>query len=268
MSHNRYTKPLFQPPSRSPNGVNTNERLSIKGLYGLPDPTRWVSDYSDFVSGDLAGKWAAVLAVGSSTIAQTAGDGGQILFTSGASQNDAASLVKTATTGQNFTFDVTRGFIYEARFQVDDGNLATIGMGFTTTATGPFSYTDGFTIQKVGGATAFTFETQVGSVKTTSASLGLPTTWVMPTATMVTAGFAYKGATSVSAAGVVQYEFLIQIDLNDGIGGRQSSVRVPATAFPANTVKLMPTIGVLASSAVSRTMNVDYVFAAKERFNA
>lgn len=267
MAHNRYTKPLFQPPSRSPNGLGTHERIAIKGLYGLPDPARWVTDYSDFVSGDLASKWAAVLAVGSSTIAQTGGDGGQILFTTGASQNDAASLVKTATTGQNFTFDVTRGFIYEARFQVDDGNLATIGMGFTTTATGPFSYTDGFTIQKAGGATSFKFETQVGSAKTTSAVLGQPTTWVMPTAVMVTAGFAYKGVQTL-VNGVVNYEFLVQIDLNDGVGARQSAILVPASAFPANTVKLMPTIGVLASSAVSRTMNVDYVFAAKDRFNA
>lgn len=267
MPTHSYVKPLFKAPDRSPNGIGVHGRANMKGQFGLPDPASWIVDFSEFVSGDLASKWAAVLAVGTSTIAQTAGDGGQILFTTGASSNDAASLVKTATTGQNWAFDITRGFFLEARFQVDDGNLAGFGLGMAVTATGPFSYTSGFMINKPGGGTVFNFETNVASSKTTSSSLGSPTNWACPTATWVTLGFGYKGENRQNN-GTTEYAFVVQCDLNDGNGPQQQTIFAAASLFPANTVNLHPTIGVLDSSGVARTMKVDYITVAKERFNA
>lgn len=259
-------KPLFKAPNRSPNGVGTNLKNDVKGQFGMPDPTKWTVDYCDFVAGDLAAKWAAVLAVGAGASAQLAGDGGLVTLINSAAGSDKTSLVKTATVGQNWTFDTTRGFIMEARFSTDDATNASIAVGMATTATDGFTYTDGFMILKPAAATSFKFEAQVGSSKTTSAVLGQPTTWVMPVTKQVTVGFAYKGITQ-SINGVVNFEFLVQVDLNDALGPRQQSIQMPATKFVANTVNLMPVIGVLNGTAAARTITVDYVMVAKEKFN-
>lgn len=262
MPNAKVVKPLFKNPSRSPNGIGTVLKEDIKGKYGRPDPSQWMTDYCDFVSGDLAAAWAAALVVGTGTATQLAGDGGLVTIVNSAASGDTTSLVKTAATGQNFAWATNRGLIFEARASVDSGTLGNMGAGLVPTGQSFDTFTtSGFVLQWNGTNWVFTSK-GAGTTAITIPTAQIPA----PVAsTQVTFGFAYKGTQTV-VNGVTTYEFVIQVDLNDGNGMRQYNAQIPSTSIGASN--LMPTIGVKNNSAVARTCNVDYVFAAKERFNA
>jgi len=258
MPNAKVVKPLFNRPDRSPNGIGTNYREDIKGLYGQPDPTQWHTFFEDFDFLPATSKLTAVV-VGTGAGVITALDGGQLVITNSAAGSDATSYNATVST---FSPASNRSLIAEAKFEVDDVTNAHAGLAMCPSASTPFTYTEGIAIRKIAGANTFTIE--VKKAGTTAATLAFGGVGCTAN-TQFTVGFAYKGPSpgQATALGAGQ-EFLFKLDLNDGNGPRYQSLWVPTANIPTNL--LGPSVGVLNNTAVARVMRLDYVFAAKDRF--
>lgn len=260
----KVVKPLFKNPDRSPNGMGTVFKEDIKGKFGMPDPTQWSVIFDDFygkTSGNLdtLGLWISTV-TGTGTAVYAAQEGGIVTITNSAANNDATTISKNA----GYTWATNRGLVFEAKLEVDDATNAHFAVGMVLAAGTAASYTDGITIRKAAAGTSFVLEAKKNGATTYSVTLASGgSNLVCPAATQITLGFAYKGATQV-IGGVTYYELLWQVDLNDGNGPRQGSLLVPSTSV--TTAALSPTVSVVNGTAAARTVKVDYVFAAKERF--
>jgi len=254
MPNAKVVKVLFQKPDRSPNGLGTNYKDDIKGLYGQPDPTQWHIWFEDFDFAPATTKWVPQLVGAGSVNAVTTGlDGGQNTITNSAAANDLTANTALAAT---FLPDTKRSLIAECKFEVDDVTNAHFGLALCPAASNPFTYSEGIAIRKILSANTFTIEVKKAGTTSAAAAFGGVGLTVN---TQATIGFAYKGV--ITSAG---QEFLFKLDLNDGNGPRYQSLFVPTANVP--TALLAPSWGVLNSTAVARTAKVDYVFAAKDRF--
>ena len=250
----KVVKRLFMPPDRSPNGIGTQYREDIKGLFGQPDPGQWHVKWDDFDSTLVAAQWTPVLVgAGSVNATTTAADGGINTMTNSAAGSDATSNVQTTA---SFLPDPKRSLIAEAKFEVDDATNAHYGLALAAGGLTPFSYTEGIAIRKASGGTTFVIEVKKAGTTSATAAFGGA---VCPVNTQVTVGFAYKGVATTAGQ-----EFLFKLDLNDGNGPRYQSLFVPTANIPTTILGLA--YGVLNGTAVARTAKTDYVFAAKDRF--
>jgi hypothetical protein len=259
MPNARVVKPLFNRPDRSPNGITTNYREDIKGLFGQPDPTQWHVWFEDFDYAAATTKWVPQLVGAGSVNAVTTGlDGGQNTITNSAAGNDLTANTALAAT---FLPASNRSLIAECKFEVDDATNAHFGFALCPANVNPFTYSEGIAIRKILSANTFTIE--VKKAGTTAATLAFNGVGLVAN-TQVTVGFAYKGPGPSFGTNALGQEFLFKLDLNDGNGPRYQSLFVPTANIPTNL--LAPSWGVLNSTAVARTAKVDYVFAAKDRF--
>src|SRR5688500_1063539 len=88
-------------PARFPSGVTTVESTDPLGQFGLPDPTKWHTYFNDFDT-FVAGDWTITTTeagAGSATEALTDADGGVLLVTNDAADNDADFFQKV---GESF----------------------------------------------------------------------------------------------------------------------------------------------------------------------
>jgi len=259
MPNARVVKSLFNKPDRSPNGIGTNYREDIKGLYGRPDETQWHTFFEDFDYLPATAKFTAVLVGAGSVNATTTGqDGGVNTLTNSALINDATSNIQATA---NFLPDSKRSLIAECKFEVDDVTNAHFGFGMVAGGLTPFTYTEGIAIRKIAGANTFTIE--VKKAGTTAATLAFAGVGLIVN-TQVTVGFAYKGPGPSYGTSATGQEFLFKLDLNDGNGPRYQSLFVPTANVPTSLLGVA--YGVLNTTAAARTAKVDYVFAAKDRF--
>ena len=253
MPNARVVKVLFPKPDRSPNGIGTNYKDDIKGLFGQPDPTQWHTWFEDFDYADIVGKLILVKVGTGMAVTTTGVDGGVITITNSAAGSDATSV--NALTS-SFAPATNRSLIAECKAQVDDVTNAHFGFSLCPAASTPFTYTEGIAIRKIAGANTFTIE--VKKAGTTSATLAFNSAGVTA-ATQFTVGFAYKGVQTTAGQ-----EFVFKLDLNDGNGPRYQSLFVPTANVP--TALLGASVGVLNNTAVARVALVDYMFVAKDRF--
>lgn len=257
MPNAKTVKWLFKAPDRSPNGINTNYREDIKGLFGMPDPTQWHVFFEDFDFLPATNKFTNTVVGTGTSVTTTGQDGGIATIVNSAANNDATSMGQTTP---NFLPENSRSLIYEAKFEVDSATLAHAGAGLIATSNtlSPFTYTEGIAIRKPSGGSTFTIEVKKAGTTSASSAFGGVS---CPVNTQIVVGFAYKGNGDASGK-----EFVFKLDLNDGNGPRYQSLYVPTANIP--TALLGASVGVLNGSAVARTMKVDYVFAAKDRFFA
>lgn len=224
-----------------PGGVTTAQITDPLGKFIFPDPTKahvYFNDFDTYVAGD----WTITTTeagAGSATEALTNADGGVLLITNAAGDNDRDFFNKV---GESFLFATGKQVWFEARFKVSDATQSDWVMGLQITDTTPLDVTDGVFFQKDDGDTNIDFHVEKNGTATTSTAVG-----TNADDTYVRAGFYYDGASAVKA-------FI------DGV-----HVDTLAVTNLPDDEELTISFGIQNGAAAAKTMSVDYIFAAKER---
>ncbi len=229
-------------PTRFPGGLNTTRPHRAMAMQGQPDPSRFITDYDDFLT-YLATNWAITLVGAGGTKALIAGNGGLLSVANSAAGIDSTYYQRPVG---SFLMVANKRTFFKARFSVDDATLADIQFGLIGIDTTPADATDGIFFRKAAGSTAIqVFVRKDGTTgSSTIANVGTMTTGFVEFA------FHYDGKSEV--------EFFFN-DVRVG-----SITNVLATTFLPDAL-LATSFGILNGSAVARTLVVDYILAAQER---
>ncbi|MBE16552.1 MAG: hypothetical protein Unbinned6354contig1000_15 [Prokaryotic dsDNA virus sp.] len=224
-------------PTRFKGGITTAAKADPLGEFILPDMTKAHIYFNDF-DHYLAADWT-VTEVGVATQALTNADGGVLLITNAAADDDSSFSQKV---GESFKAESGKKMWFEARLKVSDATQSDWVVGLQITDTTPLDVTDGIYFQKDDGDTNIDFHVEKNNTATSSAAIG-----TNADDTYVRVSFYYNGVDEVVA-------------FVDGV--RKASVAV--TNLPDDE-ELTVSFGIQNGEAVAKTMSVDYILAAKER---
>lgn len=233
-------------PTRFPGGVTTARKSAALGNFGLPDPTGWHTFFNDF-DAYIAAMWT-VTAVGAGTAALTNLDGGALLLTNAAADNDSIQLQKV---GESFALTAGKRAFFKARFKVSDAIQSDLVMGLCVTdttlmgATAGAGVTDGIFFSKDDGVATLDVQCQKNATTGQTRAAAIAT---LANDTFLTVGWAYDGK------GEVAY-FVNDVQIGALAG---TSAYLPDTTLTVS-------FGIMNGEAVAKTMTVDYFFAAVER---
>ena len=224
--------------TRFPNGLtNVGEDSPFADL-AMPAPTlfhTYMEDFDYYTAGD----WTVTETDAGATQALADGDGGLLLITNTAADNDLVALQKK---GNSFTFSSGKRLFFEARFKVSDATQSDLVMGLQVTDTTPLAVANGvFFIKNDGAATVNLVLTKAGT-STTNSSVA-----TMANDTFIRLGFFYDGSAMTYFV--------------DGVNTGTSVV----TNLPLSTTNLTVSFAIQNGEAAAKTMTVDYIFVAKER---
>lgn len=245
-------------PTRFTSGVTQDASYQPLGQIGIPDPFFYASYEDDFLP-YLAGNYTVTAATGSAAaVAATnaATSGGRIVLSSTGVISDFVSLQQPVA---NFAYLAGNKLAYLARINLDNATLSSMIAGLMQTTVTPFgTITNGYTFKKASGGTAITFTVTSGSA--TQATVTLPS--VAVAGADIDLGFVVDRLGNVN---IFCGSNLIGAKRQDfAVLGPQA--KIYATSIAAQpTGGLNPTIAVQASTAVIRTMTVDFQLAAQER---
>lgn len=233
-------------PTRFTNGVATVSKAAPLGFYGLPDPTEWHTYFNDFDT-YTAGDWT-VTEVGTGTRALTDIDGGALLITNAAADNDANQFQKV---GESFLLAAGKRAFFKARFKVSDATQSDFLIGLAvldTTLQGSVDgagVTDGIFFSKDDGDALLDVQVQKNATTGQVRAAGVAT---VVADTFLTVAWAYDGK------GEVAY-FVNDVQLGT----------LAATSAYLPDTELTVSFAMQNGEAVAKTMTVDYIFAANER---
>ena len=224
--------------TRFPFGLtNVSEANSLADL-GMPSPTKfhtYMEDFDYYVAGD----WTVTETDAGATQALTDGDGGLLLVTNTAADNDLVGIQKK---GESFRLASGKKLFFEARFKVSDATQSDLAIGLQITDTTPLDITDGVFFLKADGSTSVSFLVEKNNTNTTTTSVA-----TMADDTFITLGFNYDGGS------VMEY------CVNGVVAGTSVTTNLPDDEDLAISFALQN------GEAVAKTMTVDYIFVAKER---
>jgi hypothetical protein len=223
--------------TRFPNGLTTAESTETLGNFILPDPTTTHTFFDDFDT-YVAADWT-VTETGTATQALTDADGGVLLITNAALDNDASFSQKV---GESFLFEAGKKLWFKARFAASAATESDVVIGLQITDTTPLAVTDGVYFIKADDAATISFLVTKNSTSSTASAIA-----TLTAAAMTTVGFYYNGKDAVDY-------FVDDVKLGS----------LPVTNLPDDEV-LTITYGMQNGSAGAKTMSVDYIFVAKER---
>ena len=224
--------------TRFPNGItNVAENAPFADL-NMPAPTLYHTYFEDF-DYYVAGDWTVTETDSGATQALADGDGGLLLITNTAADNDLVSLQKK---GESFLFASGKPLFFEARFKVSDATQSDVVIGLQITDTTPLDVTDGVFFIKADGSTSVSLLVEKNNTATTTSSVA-----TLANDTFITLGFYYDGASS------------IQYSVNGTVTGTSAVTNLP------DDEALTVTMAIQNGEAVAKTMTVDYVFVAKQR---
>lgn len=224
-------------PVRFPGGVTTVTPSDLMGMFGMPDPTKWHTFFDDFdryVAGDFV-----VTNVGVATEALADGDGGNLLLTNAAADNDACFLQKV---GESFKFELGKKLFFKARFKVSEATQSDFVVGLQITDTSPLAVTDGVFFLKSDASATVDMLVTKNSAITTLASVA-----TIVADTYIVLGFYYDGVSKIRC-------YVDGTKISDAV----------VTNMPDDE-DMTVSFGIQNGDAVARTMTVDYLLAAKER---
>lgn len=226
--------------TRFPNGVtNANQNGNMQNL-GQLDPTKFHTFFDDFDT-YLATDWT-ITETGTATQALTAGDGGLLLVTNSALDNDASFQQLTTAT---FLMAANKRAFFKCRFKVSDATQSDVQVGLIVTDTTPLDATDGIYFQKDDGDAQIDVYVRKDA---TTGSTSATNVGTLVSDTFIELGWAYDGKSAT--------KFFI----NDV---HVSTLDSSSTYLPDTTLNV--SFGIQNGEAVAKTMTVDYIFAAKER---
>ena len=231
-------------PSRFPYGVTNQNKTSMYGQFKSMVPQVYHQYFDDFDT-YLAGQWT-ITATGAGTTALTDADGGAILLTNAAADNDARFHQKV---GEGFLPASGKKVFFETRFTVSDATQSDWVIGLQVTDTTPLDVTDGMYFQKDDGDTNIDFYCSKDA--TTGRSTTTAWTTASAAATYMKLGFYFDG---------VRYITLWK----DGVETATVDLSTTLATYLPDT-ELTISFGIQNGEAVAKTMTVDYIFAAMER---
>ena len=224
--------------TRFPNGVtNVAENAPFADLR-MPAPTLFHQYFEDF-DYYTAGDWTVTETDSGATQALADGDGGLLLITNTAADNDLVSLQKK---GESFLFASGKRLFFEARFKVSDATQSDVAVGLQITDTTPLDVTDGVFFIKADGSTSVSLRVEKNNTATATSDVA-----TLADDTFITLGFYDDGGST------------IQYSVNGTVLGTSVTTNLP------DDEDLTVSLALPNGEAVAKTMTVDYVFVAKER---
>jgi hypothetical protein len=223
--------------TRFPNGVtNVGEDSLFAALGQLAGPQfhTYFEDFDYYTAAD----WTVTETQAGATQALTDGDGGLLLLTNTAADNDLVALQKV---GESYRFASGKKLFFEARFKVSNATQSDVVMGLQITDTTPLDVTDGVFFLKSDESTTISLLVEKNSTATTT-SVG-----TLADDTYIRLGFYYDGNSSIQAF----------------VNG--TYVATSATTNLVDDEDLTISFAIQNGNAVARTMTVDYIYVAKER---
>jgi hypothetical protein len=211
---------------------------SLFAELGQPAATIFHTYFEDF-DYYTAADWTVTETDAGATQALTDGDGGLLLITNTAADNDLVSLQKK---GESFRFESGKALFFEARFKVSDATQSDVVIGLQITDTTPLDVTDGVFFIKADGAATVDFRVEKNNTATTASAMA-----TMANDTYIRLGFYYDGVSAV------------QYFVNGSIAGSSVTTNLP------DDEDMTITIAIQNGEAAAKTMTVDYVYVAKER---
>jgi hypothetical protein len=223
--------------TRFPNGLTTAAKSQPLGEFILPDVTKahvYFEDFDTYTAAD----WT-ITDIGAATQALTDGDGGLLLITNAAADNDSSFSQKV---GESFLMEAGKKAWFEAKFQVSDATQSDFVMGLQITDTAPLDVTDGVFFIKNDGAATVDFVVEKDNTATTTAAVA-----TVADATDIRLGFYYDGVDQITI-------------FVDGVAvGSSVTTNLP------DDEALTISYGIQNGEAAAKSMTVDYLLAAKAR---
>tara|TARA_R100001224_G_scaffold68214_1_gene41341 strand:- start:920 stop:1630 length:711 start_codon:yes stop_codon:yes gene_type:complete len=223
-------------------GVTNVSGDGTLGKLKSPAPHKYHSYFNDFDT-YLASDWTITTTedgTGSATEALADGDGGLLLVTNAAGDNDHDffQLVK-----EGFKYESGKQLGFHIRFKTNDATQSDIVAGLQLTDTSPLDVTDGIFFLKSDGAATISFIVEKDSTQST---LTLPNS--LADDTFMTLGFIYDPK-----------DQKFHVFQNNVLAGTVVSTNVP------DNEELTVSFGIQNGAAAAKTMSVDYIGAYKER---
>lgn len=223
--------------TRYPNGLTTAGKNQPMGEFILPDMTK-AHVYMDDFDTYTAAQWT-VTETGVATQALADGDGGLLLITNAAADDDASFNQKV---GESFLFASGKKLWFDCVFQVSDATQSDVVIGLQITDTTPLAVTDGVFFLKADGAATVDLLVEKDSAATTTSSVA-----TLVAATDIRLSFFYDGVDKITV-------------FTDGVAVATSVT----TNLPDDEV-MTASFGIQNGEAVAKTMTLDYIMIAKER---
>lgn len=215
--------------------------------FGMPDPTKWHTYFNDF-DHYTAADWTVTRVGVTPTEALTDINGGALLLTLSAADNDSDQLQKV---GESFLLAAGKKAFFKARFKVSDATQSDFLIGLAvldTTLLGAVDgagVTDGVFFSKDDGDANLDIQVQKDATTGQKRAAGIHT---VVSDTFLTVAWYYDGVSEV------------KYFVNDVHKGSLS-----ATSAYLPDTELTVSFAIQNGEAVAKTMTVDYVFAAIER---
>lgn len=214
----------------APNLVNHRHSLSTKGH-------RYLNDFDTYTAAD----WTVTSVGTTPTRAVTGVDGGALLITISAADDDS-SFLQQATA--NWTFDSTKGMWFRTRFKVSDATQSDFIFGLQITDTTPLAVSNGIWFGKDDGDANLDFHVAASSVQTDLTAFD-----TLANDTYVELMWYFEAGSS-----------RIQV-YRDGVA--KGSVAI--TNAPISTQTMAISFGLQNGEAVAKNMTVDYIEVWKDR---
>ena len=223
-------------------GVTNVGTDSTLGKLKAPAPHKYHQYFNDFDT-YLASDWTITTTedgTGSASEALADGDGGVLLVTNAAGDNDHDffQLVK-----EGFKFESGKQIGFHVRFKTNAATQTDIVAGLQLTDTTPLDVTDGIFFLKSDGAATISFIVEKDSTQST---LTLPNS--LADDTFMTLGFIYDPK-----------DQKFHVFQNNVLAGTVVSTNAP------DDEELTLSFGIQNGAAAAKTLSVDYVGAYKER---
>jgi hypothetical protein len=224
-------------------GVNNITAQNILGQMIQLDPTQMHTFFNDFDEYH-ASNWTVTETQAGATQALANVDGGVLLLTNSAADNDLNALQKV---GESFKFEAGKKLFFKARFAVSDATESDFIIGLQITDTTPLAVTDGVYFRKDDGDANLDFVVIKDSTASTATAIA-----TVVAATYITVGFYYNGVDEVVYAASIN-------SLNPTVLGKLAITNLP------DDEELTVSFAIQNGEAVAKTMSIDYIFVSKER---
>jgi hypothetical protein len=224
-------------------GITNNTRQNALGFLRTLDPTVYHQYFNDFDT-YVAGDWVVTETQAGATETLANEDGGSLLLTNTAADNDLVALQKV---GESFLFESGLPLFFKARFKVSDAIQSDLIIGLQITDTTPLAVTDGVYFQKDDGDANLDFHVVKNSTSSTETAIT-----TLANNTYITVGFYYDGDSKIKY-------FAGTDSRNPAYLGEVSITNLP------NDEELTISFALQNGEAIAKTMSIDYIFVAKER---
>ena len=227
--------------TRFPFGLTNVSEVDLFADMVQPDPTLFHQYFQDFDT-YVAGDWTVTETDAAATQALTAGDGGLLLVTNTAADNDLVALQKTPAA---WTFTAGKKTFFRCRFKVSNATESDLVFGLQVVDATPLDVTDGVYFLKADGSTSVAIIARKNATTGSNTDTAIAT---MADDTFIELGWYYDGQSTIAYS------------VNGTVLG---SVDGSSSFLPDATCTV--SFALQNGNAVARTMTVDYIFVAKER---